>query len=63
MFPLQTRFDFTVCYGILLILAVDLLMFGIFCTFLYSYIGEVAYGCLGALLYSLVRPKEIIPQQ
>uniref|UniRef100_A0A3Q3X4C9 Uncharacterized protein n=1 Tax=Mola mola TaxID=94237 RepID=A0A3Q3X4C9_MOLML len=53
VFSMQTRFDFTVCYGILLILAVDLLMFGIFCTFLYSYIGEVAYGCLGALLYSL----------
>ncbi|KAI3374688.1 hypothetical protein L3Q82_021257 [Scortum barcoo] len=52
-FSAQTRYDFTICYGILLILAVDLAMFGIFCTFYYSYIGEVVYGCLGALLYSL----------
>ncbi|XP_045907493.1 protein lifeguard 1 [Micropterus dolomieu] len=49
----QTRYDFTICYGILLILAVDILMFGFFCTFYYSYISQIAYGCLGALLYSL----------
>ncbi|XP_040910567.1 protein lifeguard 1 [Toxotes jaculatrix] len=52
-FSAQTRYDFTICYGILLILAVDLIMFGFFCTFYYSYISEIAYGCLGALLYSL----------
>ena len=34
-------------------------MFGFFCTFYYSYITDVAYGCLGALLYSLVRGKKI----
>ncbi|KAM3605353.1 uncharacterized protein V6R79_024383 [Siganus canaliculatus] len=53
VFSMQTRYDFTICYGVLLILAVDVMMFGIFCTFYYSYITEVAYGCLGALLYSL----------
>ena len=63
MFPLQTRFDFTICYGMLLILVVDSVMFGAFCTFLYSNVDQVAYGCLGALLFSLVRLKEIIPQQ
>ncbi|XP_036939257.1 protein lifeguard 1 [Acanthopagrus latus] len=52
-FSAQTRYDFTVWYGVLLILVVDFLMFGFFCTFYYSYITEVAYGCLGALLYSL----------
>ncbi|XP_056276589.1 protein lifeguard 1 [Pseudoliparis swirei] len=52
-FSAQTRFDFTIFYGVLLILAVDLVMFGFFCTFFSSYIGEVAYGCLGALLYSM----------
>lgn len=51
---LQTRYDFTIFYGILLILAMDLIMFGFFCTFYYSYITDIAYGCLGALLYSLV---------
>lgn len=57
---LQTRYDFTFCYGFLLVLAVDLIMFGFFSTFYYSYIGDIAYGCLGALLYSLVREKRTI---
>ncbi|KAK9538535.1 hypothetical protein VZT92_003698 [Zoarces viviparus] len=52
-FSAQTRYDFTIWYGVLLILVVDVVMFGFFCTFYYSYISEVAYGCLGALLYSL----------
>ncbi|XP_049453813.1 protein lifeguard 1-like isoform X1 [Epinephelus fuscoguttatus] len=52
-FSAQTRYDFTICYGVLLILAVDMIMFGFFCTFYYSYITDIAYGCLGALLYSL----------
>ncbi|CAK6973117.1 protein lifeguard 1 [Scomber scombrus] len=52
-FSAQTRYDFTICYGVLLVLAVDVIMFGFFCTFYYSYIADVAYGCLGALLYSL----------
>ncbi|XP_032388433.1 protein lifeguard 1 [Etheostoma spectabile] len=52
-FSAQTRYDFTICYGILLILFVDMIMFGFFCTFYYSYITDIAYGCLGALLYSL----------
>ncbi|XP_018533645.1 protein lifeguard 1 [Lates calcarifer] len=52
-FSAQTRYDFTIFYGILLILAMDLIMFGFFCTFYYSYITDIAYGCLGALLYSL----------
>ncbi|XP_061587029.1 protein lifeguard 1 [Cololabis saira] len=52
-FSAQTRYDFTICYGLLLIVALDFVMFGFFCTFYYSYITDVAYGCLGALLYSL----------
>ncbi|XP_063741548.1 protein lifeguard 1-like, partial [Eleginops maclovinus] len=52
-FSAQTRYDFTMCYGVLLILAVDLIMFGFFSTFYYSYLADVAYGCFGALLYSL----------
>ncbi|XP_047224426.1 protein lifeguard 1 [Girardinichthys multiradiatus] len=52
-FSAQTRYDFTIYYGVLLILAVDVLMFGFFCTFYYSHIANIAYGCLGALLYSL----------
>uniref|UniRef100_A0A3Q2R2U3 Si:ch211-284o19.8 n=1 Tax=Fundulus heteroclitus TaxID=8078 RepID=A0A3Q2R2U3_FUNHE len=52
-FSAQTRYDFTICYGVLLILALDVFMFGFLCTFYYSHIGEIVYGCLGALLFSL----------
>lgn len=50
----QTRVDFTVCNGILIVLAVDLLMFGFFSTFYYSNVLQIVYGSLGALLYALV---------
>ncbi|XP_034021268.1 LOW QUALITY PROTEIN: protein lifeguard 1, partial [Thalassophryne amazonica] len=55
-FSAQTWFDLTVWNGVLLILAVDLLMFGIFCSlhsYYYTPITHIVYGCLGALLYSL----------
>lgn len=51
----QARYDFTMWSGVLLVLLADVIIFGFFCTFYYSHVGEVAYGCLGALLYSLVR--------
>uniref|UniRef100_A0A8C5HH90 Uncharacterized protein n=1 Tax=Gouania willdenowi TaxID=441366 RepID=A0A8C5HH90_GOUWI len=52
-FLFWTKWDFTICYGVVLILAVDLIMFGIICIFYNSYITDVVYGCLGALFYSL----------
>ncbi|XP_060729616.1 protein lifeguard 1 [Tachysurus vachellii] len=53
IFSAQTRVDFTVCNGILIVLAVDLLMFGVFSTFYYSHVLQIVYGSLGALVYSL----------
>ncbi|XP_036374848.1 protein lifeguard 1 [Megalops cyprinoides] len=53
IFSAQTRVDFTVCNGVLLVLSVDLLMFGFFCCFFYSSVLQIVYGCLGALLYSV----------
>lgn len=53
VFSAQTRFDLTIWRGLLLILSVDLIMFGFFCIFFYQVVSDVAYGCLGALLYSL----------
>ncbi|XP_036452143.1 protein lifeguard 1 [Colossoma macropomum] len=53
IFSAQTRVDFTICNGILTVLAVDLLMFGFFTIFFYNSVVQVVYGCLGALLYSL----------
>ncbi|TRY98922.1 hypothetical protein DNTS_016979 [Danionella cerebrum] len=53
IFSAQTRLDFTICNGILLILSIDLLMFGFFSIFFYSSVVQIVYGCLGALLYAL----------
>ncbi|KPP67497.1 protein lifeguard 1-like [Scleropages formosus] len=53
IFSAQTRVDFTICNGILLVLAVDLLMFGFFSIFFHSTVLQIVYGCLGALLYAM----------
>ncbi|XP_072544610.1 protein lifeguard 1 [Salminus brasiliensis] len=53
IFSAQTRVDFSICNGIIIILAVDLLMFGFFSIFYYNSMLQILYGCLGALLYSL----------
>ncbi|XP_014828973.1 PREDICTED: protein lifeguard 1-like isoform X1 [Poecilia mexicana] len=53
VFASQTRYDFTIYYGVLLSVAVDVIMFGFICTFYYSHVASIIYGCLGALLYSL----------
>lgn len=57
-FAAQTRIDFTACYGVMTILVLDLVLFGILSSFYYSHIAEISYGCLGALLFSLVRGNE-----
>ncbi|KAK9979154.1 hypothetical protein ABG768_012598 [Culter alburnus] len=53
IFSAQTRLDFTICNGILLILSVNFLMFGFFTIFFYSNVLQVFYGFLGALLYAM----------
>ncbi|KAI5608991.1 protein lifeguard 1 isoform X2, partial [Silurus asotus] len=53
IFSAQTRVEFTLWNGVLIVLAVDLLMFGFFTAFYYSNALQVVYGCLGALVYSL----------
>lgn len=52
-YSMQTRFEFGICYGLLLILAVDVIMFGVFSSFYYSHMAQVGYGTLGALVFSL----------
>ncbi|XP_060901318.1 protein lifeguard 1 [Labrus mixtus] len=52
-FSVQTRFEFNICYGILLVLAVDMIVFFIFLTFYISHVLDVTYGCLGALVFAL----------
>ncbi|KAM9323102.1 protein lifeguard 1 [Pholidichthys leucotaenia] len=50
---IMTCYDFTIRNGILLIIVVNIVMFGIFCSFYYSDIADIGYGCLGTLIYSL----------
>lgn len=55
VFSMQTKFDFTKCGGVLFVLSMVLMLFGIITIFTYSrswYI-DVVYGCLGALLFTL----------
>ncbi|XP_046883742.1 protein lifeguard 1 [Hypomesus transpacificus] len=53
LFSIQNCVSFTVCYGALLVILVDLVMFLIFCTFYYNNVLQIVYGCLGALLFAL----------
>lgn len=53
LFSIQNKVDLTIWYGVLLVLLVDLIMFGIFCTFYFIHIREIVLGCLGALLFAV----------
>ncbi|XP_048867701.1 protein lifeguard 1 [Brienomyrus brachyistius] len=53
IFSAQTRVDFTLCNGAILVLATTLLMFGFFSIFFYSSVLQIVYGSLGALLFSM----------
>ncbi|XP_060677340.1 protein lifeguard 1, partial [Hemiscyllium ocellatum] len=53
LFVSQTRIDFTLCYGFLLVLSTVLFMFGIFYIFYHDRILQIVYGSLGALLFSI----------
>lgn len=52
VFSLQTKYDFTSCYGVLFVCVIVLLFFGILCIFLYSRILELIYASLGALIFT-----------
>ncbi|XP_041036711.1 protein lifeguard 1 [Carcharodon carcharias] len=59
LFASQTRFDFTLCYGFLLVASIILFMFGFFSIFFYSRIMEIVYGSLGALIFSIFLAADI----
>ncbi|XP_066481596.1 protein lifeguard 1-like [Tiliqua scincoides] len=52
LFSLQTKYDFTSCWGVLLVCAVVLFIFALLCIFIRSRILEIVYATLGALLFS-----------
>lgn len=52
LFAFQTKWDFTVMGGMLLVLLIVLFIFGIVAIIVRSKIVSLIYGCLGALLFS-----------
>lgn len=52
IFALQTKIDFTMCNGILFVLLLCLMIFGIFCGIFRSQIMNVVYASLGAVIFS-----------
>uniref|UniRef100_A0A671LF52 Protein lifeguard 1-like n=1 Tax=Sinocyclocheilus anshuiensis TaxID=1608454 RepID=A0A671LF52_9TELE len=52
VFSLQTRYDFTSCYGVLFVCFIVVLFFGILCIFLYNRILDLIYASLGALIFT-----------
>lgn len=53
LFAFQTKYDFTMCSGALLVLLVVLLLFGILSIFIRSQVLNILYASLGALVFSL----------
>ncbi|XP_052434067.1 protein lifeguard 1-like [Carassius gibelio] len=52
IFSLQTKYDFTTCYGVLFVCSIVMLFFGILCIFLYNRIMDLIYSTLGALMFT-----------
>uniref|UniRef100_A0A3Q3VLB9 Uncharacterized protein n=1 Tax=Mola mola TaxID=94237 RepID=A0A3Q3VLB9_MOLML len=52
IFSLQTKYDFTSCYGVLFVSLIVLIIFGILCIFIQDRILEIVYAGLGALLFT-----------
>lgn len=52
VFSLQTKYDFTSCYGVLFVCLIVMMFFGILCIFLYSRILDLIYSTLGALIFT-----------
>ncbi|CAF0851695.1 unnamed protein product [Adineta steineri] len=53
LFSFQTKFDFTSCIGILFVISLALIGFGIACIFTYSKIVYTLYAGLGAVAFSI----------
>ncbi|KAM9352906.1 glutamate receptor, ionotropic, N-methyl D-aspartate-associated protein 1b (glutamate binding) [Symphorus nematophorus] len=52
LFSLQTKYDFTSCYGVLFVSLIVLIIFGLLCIFIRDKILQIVYAGLGALLFT-----------
>ncbi|CAH1774340.1 unnamed protein product [Owenia fusiformis] len=53
IFAMQTKYDFTMCGGGLLVLLLVLFCFGLLCAIIRSQWANIAYACLGALVFGM----------
>jgi len=53
IFSFQTKYDFTSCMGVMFVVSLALLAFGIICIFTYSRIMYTIYAGLGAVAFSI----------
>ncbi|XP_068611981.1 glutamate receptor, ionotropic, N-methyl D-aspartate-associated protein 1b (glutamate binding) [Brachionichthys hirsutus] len=52
LFSLQTKYDFTSCYGVLFVCLIVLILFGFLCIFIHDRILHIVYAGLGAMLFT-----------
>ncbi|MBN3298935.1 protein lifeguard 1 [Amia ocellicauda] len=52
LFSLQTKYDFTSCFGVLFVCLIVLILFSILCIFIRNRILHIVYASLGALLFT-----------
>ncbi|XP_015256149.1 PREDICTED: protein lifeguard 1-like [Cyprinodon variegatus] len=52
IFSMQTKYDFTSCYGVLFVCLLVLIIFSILCIFFHNMILQLVYAGLGALLFT-----------
>ncbi|XP_060949187.1 protein lifeguard 1-like [Limanda limanda] len=52
LFSLQSKYDFTSCYGVLFVCLIVVVLFGILCFFIRHRILHIVYSSLGALLFT-----------
>ncbi|XP_013395371.1 protein lifeguard 1 isoform X1 [Lingula anatina] len=52
IFAFQTKIDFTMCSGLLFVLLIVLILFGLMCAIFRNHYAYIAYASLGALIFS-----------
>ncbi|XP_013864230.1 glutamate receptor, ionotropic, N-methyl D-aspartate-associated protein 1b (glutamate binding) [Austrofundulus limnaeus] len=53
IFSMQTKYDFTSCYGVLFVCLIVLILFSILCIIFQSMVLQIVYAGLGALLFTV----------
>ncbi|XP_052002626.1 protein lifeguard 1-like, partial [Xyrauchen texanus] len=52
VFSLQTKYDFTSCYGVLFVCTIVLIVFGIMCSFMHNRIMILVYISVGVVVFT-----------